>query len=97
MPVPKEPTRQYQSKTARPNPKIDQSMPAFRIAQKFGGLSGLARAIKRAPQTVHRWLEKGYIPSNEQPNVLIAAGEQNIVIDPAEFVFVPEEVRTAND
>jgi hypothetical protein len=56
----------------RPNPKIDPEAPASRIAGNYPSNSAFARAIGRTPSTTQRWLEKGTIDADYQPEVLAA-------------------------
>lgn len=65
---------------------VDESMPAFKIAQKFGGVNAFARALDKAPSTCHRWLVSGLIPAKHQRLVLDAAKANRIRLSPAEFI-----------
>lgn len=60
--------------------------PARKIAAKFGGTNAFARAIAKAPSTVHRWMESGLIPARHQRKVLDAAKEKRIRLSPSEFI-----------
>lgn len=65
---------------------VDESMPAFKIAQKFGGVNAFARALDKAPSTCHRWLVSGLIPAKHQRLVMDAAKAHRIRLSPAEFI-----------
>jgi hypothetical protein len=67
---------------------IDRSMPASRIADKFGGMAELGRALDppRAPSTIHRWLQSGLIPARHQSSVLDAAKRRRIKMDARDFI-----------
>lgn len=68
--------------------KIDRNMPASVIAEKFGGGTELARAMEppRAPSTVHRWLEGGYIPTRHVDAVKEAAVRKRIKLRDSDFL-----------
>lgn len=60
--------------------------PAARIIEKFGGLTGLARALgHRHPSTVQRWKQSGLIPARHQDAVLDAARAAGIELEPGDF------------
>lgn len=65
---------------------VDESKPAFKIAQKFGGVNAFARALDKAPSTCHRWLVSGLIPAKHQRLVMDAAKANRIRLSPAEFI-----------
>lgn len=65
---------------------VDQNSPAFKIAQRFGGTNAFARALDKAPSTVHRWLESGLIPARHQRLVLDCAKAHRIALKPADFI-----------
>lgn len=74
-----------------PNPKVDVDAPAAKIAAKFDKkgrprASGLAKAIKRTPSTVQRWLENGTIDGQYHAEIVAAARELRIPIKEADFV-----------
>lgn len=76
---------EHQAEPERHSP-VDDAMPASRIAAKFGGCTGFATALGKAPSTVHRWLVSGFIPGKYQNDVLAAAKEKRISIKPADFI-----------
>lgn len=74
-----------------PNPKVDPDSPAARIAAKFDKkgrprASALAKAIKRTPSTVQRWLEKGSIDAAYHGEIVTAGRELKIPIKENDFV-----------
>lgn len=62
--------------------------PAERIIQKFGGITKCARALKRPKSTVQRWKDSGFIHPNYFPEILDAAVETQIALDPLDFNLV---------
>jgi hypothetical protein len=56
------------------------------IAQKFGGVAALARALgHRHPTTVQGWVTRGFIPARQQQAVLTAAQKNAVDVSPADF------------
>lgn len=47
-------------------------MPAHRICRRFGNLNRWAKAIRRSPSTVQRWLMTGWVPARSAPEVYLA-------------------------
>jgi hypothetical protein len=72
----------------RLNPNIDRDAPASRVAAKFGSPSKLARAIKRTPSTVQRWIDAGSIPPEYHSEIIDAGIALKIKppLTPADFV-----------
>ncbi len=65
-----------------------------RIIAKFGGLRPMARAIGRAPQTVHSWRVVGRIPAQHQAGVLATARDLGLDVTPVSF-FPPSDTAAA--
>lgn len=63
--------------------------PASSVIEKFGGQSALARLIGKRPSTVQHWATVGIIPAKWQPQLLRIARQQEIDLDPADFVESP--------
>ncbi len=67
-----------------------------RIIERFGGLTGLSKALgHKNPTTVQGWRDRGTIPSRQQSHVLAAAVGKGIEIGPADFFEVPETAKAA--
>jgi hypothetical protein len=58
----------------------------IKIFTLFGGVRGLARALKLPPSTCQRWKDSGVIPSRRQPEVLAAAEERQLDITMADVI-----------
>lgn len=56
-----------------------------RIVEKFGSIAEMARAVGRPHSTVKSWRETGQIPDGRKPDILKAARERGIALDPADF------------
>jgi len=83
--------------------KIDQTKPAFRVVDMFGGLTKFCDATGFAPGTVHGWLVNGLIPSRKrkfddapelgevsyQAYILHIADRERIPLDAAHFIEQP--------
>lgn len=68
--------------------------PAEYVIRTFGGIRKTARAIGRAPSTVHAWNlpadrkgMNGGVPRKAQPLVLKAAGDRDLDITPDDLVL----------
>lgn len=56
------------------------------IIEKFGGLTGLAKALgHKHPTTVQGWRRRGLIPAQQQAKVLEAARKKGIALGPSDF------------
>jgi hypothetical protein len=60
---------------------------------KWGTNARFARSIGRTPSTTQRWLENGWIPSQNHAEVIEAARRDDIIVRPLDFV----DVRLFND
>ena len=63
---------------------------AWKIVEKFGGQSELAKLIDKGQSTVQYWTKTGAIPAKWQAQLLAIAREHNIDLTAADFVTVPE-------
>jgi len=70
-------------------PQIEANdLPAVRIIKRFGGLTKVARALKRSKSTVQRWKQSGYIHPDYYGEILEAAVAERVSLDPRDFNVV---------
>ena len=66
--------------------------PARRIITKFGGLTGLARALgHQHVTTVQGWWMRASIPARRQAEVMRAAKAAGVDLEPADFFDAPAD------
>jgi hypothetical protein len=70
---------------------------AQKVIEKFGGQSALAALVGRRQSTVQYWTKTGAIPSKWQAQLLALARGQGVDLTAADFVTVPEVVRSADN
>ncbi len=64
------------------DPGEDQEQPAMAVIAEFGGIRPMATKLDIAVSTVQGWRERGVIPASRHPQILQAALEHDIDIDP---------------
>jgi hypothetical protein len=66
---------------------------AARVIAKFGGQNALARALATNQSTVQHWAKSGHIPAWRHADILRAASERAIPLDPRELSGRGDPVR----
>lgn len=63
------------------------SSPIQRIADRFGGQSAMARALKKRHGTVWGWIDRGFVPSPVIPDVIKVAATLRppVFLEPNDF------------
>jgi hypothetical protein len=80
--------------------RIDQSKPAFKVIDKFGGLTRFCEENDFQPSTVHSWLVSGLIPTRKRSHpergeisyqawILGNAQRLGIALEPSDFIETP--------
>jgi DNA-binding transcriptional MerR regulator len=69
---------------------------AARVIAQFGSQSALARALGINQSTVQHWAKNGQIPSWRREQILKAARELGIPLDPSELTNAPGSGRAAD-
>lgn len=71
--------------------QLNPEMPANVIIGRFGGLTRFCDWTGYKTSTVWDWQRKGFIPADRQPHVLEVAQRHGIELEPADFVFQPQQ------
>lgn len=56
-----------------------------KIISAFGGVRPMARACGRPVSTVQSWKDRGSIPDDHKPDVLLCATQKGILLGPEDF------------
>lgn len=60
-----------------------------KLIDAFGGVRPMARAIGRAPATVHGWRKRATVPDHEKVRVWRTAGSLGVDLSPLDFLPTP--------
>lgn len=63
---------------------------AAHVIQKIGGTRRAAALLKVPVSTVHAWKVAGHVPAKRQAEVLHAARQAEIPLEPADFITGPD-------
>lgn len=75
--------------------RVDESMPASIVINKFGGLSRFCEITGFAISTVHGWTVSGFVPNRKkngvsyQAYIMATAAEKGIELEPSDFFEQP--------
>ncbi len=80
--------------------RVSAEKPANVVINRFGGLTKFCNATGFSTSTVHGWMVSGYIPPHRKGEstyayILQVAADNDIALDPADFVEMPD-APTAN-